>query len=139
MLTHTHTHTLSLSLSLSLSFSPPSAEAVLIDEVEEDDMDDSESSGYGSMHFFGIILVLVIFAIVAYLCVYNKKRVSCSHTTSCLLLKDKHVHILLWLGFSVHFCVSFFLCLLLRTCNSVLDNRSCFIIIAHVHSAYTCS
>ncbi|CAI8052403.1 hypothetical protein GBAR_LOCUS28660 [Geodia barretti] len=43
----------------------------------EGDYDDDESggSGYSSIHFFSIILVLVVFTATAYLCVYHKKKI----------------------------------------------------------------
>ena len=39
------------------------------------DDDESGGSGYSSIHFFSIILVLVVFTATAYLCVYHKKKV----------------------------------------------------------------
>jgi hypothetical protein len=39
------------------------------------DDDESGGSGYSSIHFFSIILVLVVFTATAYLCVYHKKKI----------------------------------------------------------------
>jgi hypothetical protein len=37
--------------------------------------DEPGGGGYSSIHFFGIILVLVVFTVTAYLCVYHKKKI----------------------------------------------------------------
>ena len=57
---HTHTHSLPVSL-------PP--------YTDYDYEDDDTSGSYSSFHVFSIMIVLLIFAVSAYLCIHNKKTV----------------------------------------------------------------
>ena len=60
-------HSLSLSLSLSLSG--------VLNEEEVDFYESEDSGGYSPWHFISIFLVLAVIAVIAYLCVHNKKKV----------------------------------------------------------------
>ena len=56
----------------------------------EDDFEEDSGGGYRSIHFFSIILVLVIFTVVAYFCVHHKKKV---RVMACYILSENTLQI----------------------------------------------